>query len=96
MHSNCRTCGGELLLDSCGRCDTRHPLVVKLKSGEYDGADLMQAWLLIESQQEQLAALERQLVELKRKQAVSSWEGEVDTASGAFAPWEIDNANRWW
>lgn len=37
--------------------DNRHPLVVKLKSGEYDGNDLMQAWLLIESQQEQLTEL---------------------------------------
>lgn len=27
----------------------RHPLVVKLKSGEYDGKDIMEAWLLIES-----------------------------------------------
>lgn len=27
----------------------RHPLVVKLKSGEYDGTDIMEAWLLIES-----------------------------------------------
>jgi len=26
----------------------RHPLVVKLKSGEYDGKDIMDAWLLIE------------------------------------------------
>ena len=36
----------------------RHPLVVKLKSGEYDGTDLMQAWLLIESQQAKLAKYE--------------------------------------
>jgi hypothetical protein len=32
----------------------RHPLVVKLKSGEYDGTDLMQAWLLIEELQSEL------------------------------------------
>ena len=32
----------------------RHPLVVKLKSGEYDGADIMAAWILIEELQAQL------------------------------------------
>ena len=32
----------------------RHPLVIKLKSGEYDGADIMEAWLLIEAQQAKL------------------------------------------
>jgi len=35
----------------------RHPLVVKLKTGEYDGTDLMHAWLLIEAQQEENAKL---------------------------------------
>ena len=34
---------------------SRNPLVVKLKSGEYDGADIMKAWLLIEELQAQLA-----------------------------------------
>ena len=35
----------------------RHPLVVKLKTGEYDGTDLMHAWLLIEALQEENAKL---------------------------------------
>jgi hypothetical protein len=33
----------------------RNPLVIKLKSGEYDGADLMKAWLLIEKLETELA-----------------------------------------
>ncbi len=39
----------------------RHPLVVKLKSGEYDGADLMKAWLLIEALQRENAELKERL-----------------------------------
>ena len=36
---------------------SRNPLVVKLKSGEYDGADIMKAWLLIEELQAQLVEI---------------------------------------
>ena len=39
----------------------RHPLVRKLKSGEYDGADIMEAWLLIESLQAELDKLRKAL-----------------------------------
>ena len=34
-----------------------HPLVVKLKSGEYDGKDIMQAWCLIGQLEQENAEL---------------------------------------
>ena len=40
----------------------RDPLVVKLKSGEYDGADIMAAWLALE---DRAAALARKDAALK-------------------------------
>ncbi len=51
----------------------RHPLVVKLKSGEYDGVDIMKAWLLIESQQKQLAALQED-AKLEKRRGDMWWE----------------------
>ncbi len=54
----------------------RHPLVVKLKSGEYDGKDIMEAWLLIES----LSSENSRLVEI----AQEAYEADH---SGSFKDW---------
>ena len=45
-----------------------------------------------------IAGLKAENIELRRRLKIatkSSWQGETDTASGAFTQWEKDNANKW-